>query len=368
MKLLFFNTLFITCQWAFPVYAQAQNPVVRQEAVDKPEEKDRRADAERAEHRIQPNDLVNAGLTSLEHDLSKATTLHDTDGLVTCLKLLEQFWAQSVATHDVEAISRIEADDFVCTDPSGAVTHKPDDLEAAKSGALQVADFKLEDVKVNLYSDAAVLTGKTTFSGTAHGEAYGGSYRWADVFVAHNGRWQVAISQATNIASPDSPPPTAPSSQAADHAVACPVCGMPADQCKDEKSAPPVVDDEAALEKLEQDWGDAIQRHDAGFLERLEADGYTYTGPDGAISHKADDIAGARAGFARIDSFKHRDLKIQVYGESAVVTGATTLKATAGDADISGDFRWTDVFVKHGGQWQVVASQATAISRAAAED
>lgn len=125
---------------------------------------------------------------------------------------------------------------------------------------------------------------------------------------------------------------------------------------------------EAVLTKLEQDWGDAIVRHDVGFLERTEADDYIYTGPDGIVTHKADEIAGAKAEFVRIDSFKHSDMNVQVYGDSAVVTGATTLKGKAGNVDLSGDFRWTDVFVKQDGQWRVVASQATSISTPQQED
>ena len=130
----------------------------------------------------------------------------------------------------------------------------------------------------------------------------------------------------------------------------------------------PVESDADVLTKLEQDWGEAIAHHDADFLERTESDDYTYTGPDGVVSHKPDELAGARVGFAQVESFKHRDIKVHVYGDTAVVTGATTLKGTAGDTDLSGEFRWTDVFVRRDGQWQVVASQATAISKPGAED
>lgn len=165
-------------------------------------EKDRRVAIERVEHPLQPSDLVDAGLQCLEQDLARATTLHDTDGLATCLKLLEQFWCQAVAYHDGDAINRIEADDFVCTDTSGALTHKSDDLEAAKSSALALTEFKLDEIKVNLYGDTAVLTGKTSFSGTANDQPFASSYRWTDVFVQRDGHWQVVASQATNIASP----------------------------------------------------------------------------------------------------------------------------------------------------------------------
>ena len=169
------------------------------------------------------------------------------------------------------------------------------------------------------------------------------------------------------------PAPPAPPALPATLTATCPMCGMASAACKDEKAAPvaaakPPENDEAAFTKIEQDWGDAVTRHDADFLDRLEADDYTYTGPDGGVSHKADDIDAAKAGIVRIESFSHRDMKVQVYGETAVVTGATILKGTAGDMDLSGRFRWTDVFVKRDGRWQVVASQATSVGKPPSED
>ena len=174
-----------------------------------------------------------------------------------------------------------------------------------------------------------------------------------------------ARSQAepTPFPSPNDIPATTPSTvRTEDKGAACPVCSEQA------KTSGPLQDAESTLAQLEQDWGEAIVRHDVDFLERIEADDYTYTGPDGALTHKADEIAGAKAAYVQIDSFKHTDIKVHVYGDSAVVTGATALKAKAGDIDLSGDFRWTDVFVKQNGRWQVVASQATSISKPPAEN
>jgi ketosteroid isomerase-like protein len=53
-----------------------------------------------------------------------------------------------------------------------------------------------------------------------------------------------------------------------------------------------------------------------------------------------------------------------VYGEVAVVTGKNTIKGTWEDIerDISGPYRFTDVFVRRDGRWQCVASQASRIA------
>ena len=118
------------------------------------------------------------------------------------LRKLEQEWAEAVVHNDAEEIGRIEAEEFICTDPDGVVTHREDDLKAAKAGALTISDLKIEDIKVSVYGETAVVTGKSTFKGTAYGRPIDGSYRWTDVFVKRDNRWQVVASQATTIAPP----------------------------------------------------------------------------------------------------------------------------------------------------------------------
>ena len=123
--------------------------------------------------------------------------------------------------------------------------------------------------------------------------------------------------------------------------------------------------DAAALLGLEQDWANAVARHDDAFIERVEDDAYVYTDAAGNVAHKADDLAAARAGDVRIESFKLGDMKVQCHGDTAVVTGETTLTGSDRGGALNGTYRWTDTFVRRpGGNWQVVASQATSVGKA----
>ena len=122
--------------------------------------------------------------------------------------------------------------------------------------------------------------------------------------------------------------------------------------------------DTAALLKLEQDWADAVVRHDAGFIERVEADAYVYTDPAGNVGHKADDLATARAGDVKIDAFRLSAMRVALHGDTAVVTGETTLVGRDRGTPLAGTYRWTDTFVRRpDGTWQAVASQAVAAAR-----
>jgi hypothetical protein len=55
------------------------------------------------------------------------------------------------------------------------------------------------------------------------------------------------------------------------------------------------------------------------------------------------------------------DMKVRVFGDTAVVTG-TDDEVTMKDGNKSRDhFAWTDVFVKRKGKWLAVASQTAQI-------
>jgi len=55
------------------------------------------------------------------------------------------------------------------------------------------------------------------------------------------------------------------------------------------------------------------------------------------------------------------DLKVRVYGDAAVVTGRFTTKETLKGRDISGQYRFTDTWIKKAGRWLCVAGQGSKI-------
>lgn len=118
---------------------------------------------------------------------------------------------------------------------------------------------------------------------------------------------------------------------------------------------------EQALAKIENDMAAALLKKDVAGFGRHLADDSTLTGPDGTVQTKAQLLADVKSGDLSIQSTALSDLKVRVYGETAVVTYTTTDKGTYKKQDISGRYRWTDVFVRRGGEWMIVASQGTPI-------
>jgi len=97
----------------------------------------------------------------------------------------------------------------------------------------------------------------------------------------------------------------------------------------------------------------------AGDFEKLVADDWIAISPDGKSQTKADRAAEIKT--ADITSATLGDMKVRVFGDTAVVTG-TDDEITLKDGKKSIDhYVWTDVFVKRNGKWLGVASQTTQI-------
>jgi ketosteroid isomerase-like protein len=116
--------------------------------------------------------------------------------------------------------------------------------------------------------------------------------------------------------------------------------------------------------KVENDWNQALVKRDAGSLQQFYADEYLYTDPDGLVWDKARDLANLTSGSAaRLSAYKLDETRVHMYGDVAVVTGRNTIKGVFERvySDVSGAYRFTDVFVKRNGRWQCIASQASRI-------
>ena len=120
---------------------------------------------------------------------------------------------------------------------------------------------------------------------------------------------------------------------------------------------------EQQLLQLERDWCTASLKRDAALLGEILADDYTGISTRGMTLTKAETIAGLADKTSSTTSCVDTDMKIRVYGDTAVVTGLGTRSGTYQAAPFTDRrFLWTDVFVRRGGRWQCVASQGTLVA------
>jgi ketosteroid isomerase-like protein len=120
---------------------------------------------------------------------------------------------------------------------------------------------------------------------------------------------------------------------------------------------------EQAVTNIEKEMLDALLKGDTSASERYLADTFIFTGPDGETSNKAQNIADLKSGDLKLQSATFDDPKVSVYGDTAVVTYGSVDKGTYKGKDISGKTRWTDVFVKKNGKWQLVATHGSRLGQ-----
>jgi hypothetical protein len=131
-------------------------------------------------------------------------------------------------------------------------------------------------------------------------------------------------------------------------------------------SAQSPAPDEAALKALLNEFLDGAGRNDAAVHDRFWADDLIYTRSAGVRVSKADVMQGVRsAPPAKPDDpktvFAAEDVRIQQYGETAVVAFRLVGTTTQGKTTEVSTFLNTGTFVKRGGRWQVVAWQSTRV-------
>ena len=120
---------------------------------------------------------------------------------------------------------------------------------------------------------------------------------------------------------------------------------------------------EEELLKLENEFARAVASNNADALDKLLADDWIIVEPDGSIIDKARFLEVIRSGALSHESMKSTDLKVRVYGNTAVVTGLTTSKGKFMGQDFISCERATDIFVKQADRWQCVFTQLTRFTK-----
>jgi len=119
---------------------------------------------------------------------------------------------------------------------------------------------------------------------------------------------------------------------------------------------------EQTILQLERDCEQVNAKNDTAALERILAPEFVSTDAEGHLRTRAEAFALRRSGQVKFTSFTQDDYKVQVIGDTAIVTGRSSYKGIRDGKDWSGREHWTDVFVRRNGQWQAVATHSSRIT------
>jgi ketosteroid isomerase-like protein len=239
------------------------------------------------------------------------------------LEAFDKAWSEATTSGNRAQLQTILADDFASATPTGTVNKA-----ATIDGAVATAErtrANPQSASRTIYDNYVItctpvvgtVTHRTTIMTTVNGKEQTTYSRSVHVMEKRAGRWQV-VSNAGH----------------------------------------PLTDAQIVL-YLENDWNDAIKKHDAAWIERNYADDATdVSSRTGALMSKAAAIADARNDKSVVESIEFIEANARVDGNTAVVTGIFRDRGR----DDSGKpyerrVRFTDTWIKRDGRWQVWATQ-----------
>jgi ketosteroid isomerase-like protein len=121
--------------------------------------------------------------------------------------------------------------------------------------------------------------------------------------------------------------------------------------------------DAATIRALELKWTESYKQHNIDILSSLLAEDFVITIEDGSTYSKAGYISHSADPATKVQVAELSDLKVRMHGDTAVVTGAYHEKGESNGKPYEYHDRLTDIWVKVGGKWQVVASQYSVPSK-----
>lgn len=111
---------------------------------------------------------------------------------------LQQALARAWVAGDRATIERIIAPEWTTTGPDGGKGDRATVLaQVFEARVHTIQRLEIDDVRVRVFGDAAVVTGRTHGVGTYSGAPYDVVIRFTDTFVRRDGRWQAVASHAS---------------------------------------------------------------------------------------------------------------------------------------------------------------------------
>jgi ketosteroid isomerase-like protein len=119
------------------------------------------------------------------------------------------------------------------------------------------------------------------------------------------------------------------------------------------------------IDHLEEAWRDAILKQNTAAMEGLLAEDYMAITGYGTLQTKEQTMANLRTGRMHFTTLDISDRKVRFYGTTALVTSLADVHGTTDEGDISGNYRYTHVYVRDAkGAWKIVSFEASKVREA----
>lgn len=120
---------------------------------------------------------------------------------------------------------------------------------------------------------------------------------------------------------------------------------------------------EEELVKVEEEFADAIVKNNPEEIRQFVADDWIIINADGGIIDGERFLEVIKSGTLTHEMMESDDMRVRVYGDSAVVSSLTRSKGKFMGQEFTTHERSTDVFVRRDGQWRCVLTQLTGFTK-----
>jgi ketosteroid isomerase-like protein len=114
------------------------------------------------------------------------------------------------------------------------------------------------------------------------------------------------------------------------------------------------------IEKLEQMWQQAELTANTATMQTMLSEDYLGIYGDGTLATKAETIDSFKKGTTKFSRIHTWDRKIRVFGSTAVVVSKAQVTGEHDGQSLNGLYRYTRVYHRHNGVWQIVSFEASA--------
>jgi ketosteroid isomerase-like protein len=116
--------------------------------------------------------------------------------------------------------------------------------------------------------------------------------------------------------------------------------------------------EEKVIRTLNEAYIQAFLASDAGWYERYLDDDFSFIDRHGAVVNKSSLLQITEAG-TDVEDYQLDEVTVRVYGDAAIVRALGIFKRADGT---TGKTRYTDIYVRKGSEWRVIAAQVTPVA------
>ena len=124
-----------------------------------------------------------------------------TENVAEKIRRLDAERIQAQIHADAVALDRIYADDFIGIGPSGTVRTKPQVLADFTSHDLNFQSITTDEVRIRVYGNTVVETGRSTMVGQDKGKVVPRDNRFTRVWVRRQGQWRLVANHYSTLIS-----------------------------------------------------------------------------------------------------------------------------------------------------------------------